>query len=215
MVSLATENNKTKGVFMKIKPLYIYGVIIIIIIAVLIVINNTEDDTNVQVSEEIQGTMPQDEIHKGLNNQTGSGPSKGNVKAEFWKNLEAMEKEVRANQKDTLKMRQYAEMLSMAHQTDKAIEQYDNILKIDANRIDVLLAEGLIYFNTGNYEKAEDATKRILAIDKDHLDAKYNLGAIAASKGETERAKEIWNDIVKNYPNSEQAKFAEEALARI
>ena len=196
---------------MKIKPLYIYGIIVIVIIALLIIINSSEGESK-DVIAGLENSMPQDDIHKGLSNEQGSSPSKGNVKEEFWGMLERLEKEVDANPSDTLKIREYAQFLSMAHQNEKALTQYEKILNIDPTRVDVLLSEGLIYYNSGNYDKAEEVTLKILEINKNQLDAKFNLGTIAVAKGDAERAREIWTEIVSEHPNTDAAKFAQEAL---
>jgi len=200
---------------MKIKPLYIYGIIILTIIIVLVITSTSNNFTENEIALEPNSTMPQDDIHKGLTNNQETGPSKGNVKADFWEKLDLYKNEVEANPQDTLKLRKYAELLSLAHQTENALEQYEKILKVDPNRIDILLLEGLLYYNEGNYSKAEIVTNRIIEIDKNHLEAKFNLGIIAASKGDTERAREIWTELLENNPGSEAAKYAEDALKKL
>lgn len=199
---------------MRIKPFYIYGIIIIVIVVILIIVNNSEGESN-DKSASMQNSIPEDDVHKGLSNEQGSSPSKGNVKEEFWGMLDRLEKEVEANPNDTLKIREYAQFLSMAHQNEKALAQYEKILNIDPTRVDVLLSEGLIYYNSGDFDKAEEVTSKILTINKNQLDAKFNLGTIAVAKGESERARKIWTEIVEDHPNSDAAKFAQDALARL
>ncbi len=200
---------------MKIKPLYIYGIIIIIIVVILLFIDTGNNTEKPVMPSEAEITMPQDEIHKGLGNSSGSGPSKADVKPEFWEKLENLGKEVEANPKDTVKIMEYAQLLSMAHQPDKALEQFNKILKIDPNRIDVLLSEGLLYYNQSKFDEAENVTKRVLEINENHLEAKFNLGVIAVARGDKEQARKIWNKLVKDNPNSEAAKYAKEALAKL
>ena len=197
---------------MKIKSLYVYGIAILLVIAVIVI---TSTEVKNEIVDDPQATMPQEDIHKGLSNKQGAGPSKSDVKPEFWENLDKMGQEVEANPKDTLKVRKYAELLSMAHQTNKALEQYEKILKQDPNRVDILLSEGLLYFNEGKYSEAEKVTSRVLEIDKNHLEAKFNLGVIAVSQGEKEKARKIWTELKENNPGSEASEYAKEALKKL
>ena len=200
---------------MKIKSLYIYGVAIILVIAIILITSTDKTEINNEIINDPNAAIPQDDNHKGLSNNKGSGPSKSDVKPEFWENLDKIGQEVEANPKDTLKLRKYAELLSMAHQTDKALEQYEKILNMDPKRVDILLSEGLLYFNEGKYDKAEEVTNRVLKIDKNHREAEFNLGVIAASQGEKEEARKIWTKLVENNPGTEAAQFAEEALKKL
>ncbi len=59
-----------------------------------------------------------------------------------------------------------------------------------------------IYFNKKNYSNAEECLNKILFIDKSNLDARYNLGAIYATEGKRIKAKQIWSQIVNNFPSS-------------
>ncbi|MEN8192911.1 MAG: tetratricopeptide repeat protein [Bacteroidota bacterium] len=200
---------------MKIKPIYIYGIIVVAIVIVLVISNSSKVETESNISTNPQTEMPQDDIHKGLKGEGDAGPSKGNVKSEFWERLDKLEKEIEADPNDTLKMRQYAELLSMAHQTDKALGYYQKILNVDPKRIDILLSEGLVYFNEGKYDEAEKVTNRILEINKNHHEAKFNLGVIAASQGDKDKAKKIWTELVESNPETEAAKYAKEALTKL
>lgn len=200
---------------MKIKPLYVYGIAILLVVAVIIITSIDSTEVKNDIINDPEAAMPQDDIHKGLSNNQGASPSKSDIKPEFWENLDKMGKEVEANPNDTLKVREYAELLSMAHQTDKALEQYEKILEWDPNRVDVLLSEGLLYFNEGKYSEAEKVTSRVLEIDENHLEAKFNLGVIAVSQGEKEKARKIWTKIVENNPGSEAAEYAKEALKKL
>ena len=200
---------------MKIKSLYVYGMAILLVIAVIVITNTENAEEKNEIVNDPQAAMPQDDIHKGLSNKQGAGPSKSDVKPEFWENLDKMGDEVEANPKDTLQIRKYAELLSMAHQTDKALEQYEKILKVNPNRIDILLSEGLLYFNEGKYSEAEKVTSRVLEIDKNHLEAKFNMGVIAVSQGDEEKARKIWTELEENNPGSEAAEYAKEALKKL
>jgi len=198
---------------MKFKPIYIYG-IGIIIVAVILVITSNSDST--EVVQDPQTTMPQDNIHEGLSgNENMGGPSGSNVRQDFWDRLDSLDNYVTNNPNDTLTKKEYAGLLSMAHKTDKALDIYESILKINPERIDILLAESIIYFNTQDLDKSEIVTKKILSINSNYLEAKFNLGVIYISKGDTVGARNAWKDLIKNNPNTDAGNAAVEALQRI
>ncbi len=82
---------------MKIKSLYIYGTAILLVIALIVITSTDNSEVKNSIVNNPQATMPQDDIHKGLSNNQGAGPSKTDVKPEFWENLEKMGKVVEAN----------------------------------------------------------------------------------------------------------------------
>lgn len=198
---------------MKIKPLYMYGVIFVIIIAAIVFTStgNSEKMTEVSTPNSEMG-MPNDSIHSGM----GEGaPSKSNVKADFWTKLEEAKAEFDANPKDTSAMKSYALLLGMSHQTEKALELYEKILAVNPNRVDILLAEGLAYFNSQNYQMAEAVTMKIIALDKNNIEAQYNLGVIKVSKGDKEGARKVWKTLSEKHPDHEIGKLALSSIERI
>jgi tetratricopeptide (TPR) repeat protein len=210
---------------MKLKPLYMYGIIFVIIIAGIIV-TSTNSNEKMSVTSNPMGdaNMPNDAVHQGMNGMPGDAlhqgmggdaPSKNNIRDDFWEKLKKFEADLKANPNDTLLMKNYAQMLGMSHQTEKAIELYEKILKIDPNRVDILLAEGLAFYNDQNFQMAEVVTKRIIARDKNNIEAQYNLGVIAASQGKDEDAKKIWKEISEKYPNDEVGQLAGRSLKQI
>lgn len=196
---------------MKIKPLYIYLILFAsFVIGVIVFTNISSSNSN----DNKTNTIPDDEIHRGMGSD-GEMPSGTNVMEDARKKLEELKLSYEKNPDDTLKIKEYAEMLKFAHQTDKSIELYEKILKKDPNRIDVLLELTFLYFNNGNLDKAEEFTNNILKIDKDHQIGTYNLGAIAASRGDNAKAKSIWQGLAKKYPNSEIALIAQQSIMEL
>ena len=197
---------------MKIKPLYIYlSAFVVFGIAVIIFSSNAKkgDSFNPNLT---QGQMPNDDVHKGM--KSNDAPSKSNVAPEAIAKMNALKEAVDKNPKDTAKVREYADMI-VFHKPDEALGYYEKILNINPKRIDVLLQLTLIYFNKGDYNKAEDYTNTILKINPQNATAYYNLGAIAHAKGDTNKAKAIWQDVVKKYPNTEGAQVAGNALKQL
>lgn len=196
---------------MKFKPLYAYLSLIIILVVLLVVFtqkNNEELPQDVANKE-----IPNDDIHNGLKN--GDTPNKSNVSADIMHKMEELKKGAEENPDDTLKLKEYADFLTEAHQPDKAIPYYEKILKVDSRRTDVLFSLSFIYYNKKDFDKSEDYTNKILAYDKNNPLALYNLGAISATRGDKRNAKDIWNKIIIKYPNSQAAKTAEESLSHL
>ena len=159
--------------------------------------------------------MPNDEVHKGLQDPTKENPSKSNVSSEVFRKMEMLKKDVEANPGDTAKMKAYADFLAAAHRPEDALTYYEKILNVDSKRNDVLFSLALIYYNQQNLDKAEEYTNLILKNDENNTQAMYNLGAIAASKGEKERARKIWNKLVTDYPNDEVTQLAKSSLEKL
>jgi tetratricopeptide (TPR) repeat protein len=194
------------------KPIYLYLIAIGAIIFGIIVFSNsaTKNEMNIGNSEK----MPNDSIHR----QTpGSGdiPSGMNVSIEAKNQIENLRREYERNPADTLKAREYADFLTMAHQFEKALPIYHDILSQDSKRIDVLLQLTYIYFNNGELEKADLYTQKILVISKDHQLGLYNSGSIAATRGENQKAIKIWEGIIKKFPNTDIAKISEESIKQV
>ena len=190
-----------------------YGIIFVLIIAAIVFTssNNKEEFT---ATSNPQGEMPQDAIHQGMG-EVKDGPSKSNVREDFWAKMDKYKSDLEANPDDTLAMKNYAQMLGMSHQTEQAIELYEKILAIDPNRMDILLAEGLAFYNDQNFQMAEVVTKKIIALDNNNLEAKYNLGVIAAAQGKDKDAIKIWRELAEKYPNEEVGKLSTNALEQI
>lgn len=201
---------------MKIKPLYMYGIIFVLIIAAIVLTSTSNNEEMTKVSNPSgESAMPNDSVHHGMNGKGESVPSKSNVREDYYTKLEAYKSALDANPTDTVAMKQYALMLGMSHQTEKALELYEKILAKDPNRVDILLAEGLAFYYDQNFAMAEVVTKKIIKLDNNNLEAKYNLGVITASKGDKEGAKQIWKELSEKHPDTEIGKLATSSLERI
>ncbi|MEG8947153.1 tetratricopeptide repeat protein [Rosettibacter firmus] len=191
---------------MKFKSVYIYLVLFLsFLISVLLFTPGAkktvnEDETN------INREMPDDDIHRGIKTDASKMPSKENVSKEAIEKLNQLKLEYEKNPDDTIKIRNYADMLMLAHQPDKAIELYNKILSFDSKRIDILLHLTYLYFNKGELEKAEEISKRILSIKNNFPLALYNLGVIYHAKGDIEKAKYYWKEVIRKEPDSKLAK---------
>lgn len=197
-----------------IKPIYIYLFGIIIAIAAFFVISsNNSTDKNLPLNNIANKEMPQDSIHKALMN--GEKPGKDNVMASVMKRMEKLKKAVEENPRDTVKLKQYADFLAVAHQPEESLIYYNKILKINPKRVDILFSEAYLKYSTQKYDDAENILNKIISIDKTNLKAYYNLGAIEVTKGNKTKAKEIWSKLAKEHPGTEIGKLAKQSLSKI
>jgi len=203
------------GGIMKLKLLYVYPAVIILTIVILLLTTNYEKTPTTLQNDVVNKEMPNDEVHKGLDNPASIPPNKQNVSSTVFEHLEELRKEAEKNPNDTLKLREYADFLAAAHRTDEAISCYEKILKIDPKKKDILFTLSFIYNNKRDFENAESLTNKILQIDPKDNQALYNLGAINASRGDKDKAREIWERILKEYPNSPSADLVKSALAKL
>ena len=201
---------------MKFKIAYLYVILGLGVVVILFMLAGKNNEPAQQPPQNINSEqMPNDEIHKGLQNPVDGNPSKSNVSQEVYDKMDKLKKEVEADPNDTLKMREYADFMAAAHRPDEAITYYNKILKVNPHRIDVLFSLSMLFYSRQDYQKAEDYTKRILEKDKNNTQALYNLGAIAASKGDKDRAKTIWNKLISDYPGDETAELARSSLKKL
>jgi len=196
---------------MKVKPIYIYGAIVLVAALYLILFTGKDEDNKIPPEDITSKEMPQDDIHRGLN----QSPNKENVIENVKHQLEILKKEVDKNPKDTLAIREYADMLAAAHKPDESITYYNMILKTNPKRADILFSLAFVYYNMKDYLNAEKVTNRILLYDENNLQAKYNIGAIAAAGGDKEKAKLIWNKLIKEYPNTDASKLAQSSISKL
>ena len=202
---------------MKIKPLFLY--ILVIAVALIVILfyskieNSESTETSTSNAEINDQQMPNDSVHAQFNQS--SAPSSSNVSEAFKTRMRSLGEYVDKNPNDTVKVKEYADLLFAAHDPAKAMEYYKSILKKNPNRIDILMNLTLVNFNENNIGEAEKYTDQILQIDPDNLEANYNLGVIAVKKGNIELAREKWGKLVKNYPNTEIGKTAGVSLAKL
>lgn len=197
---------------MKISPIYIYGTIGVLAILFLILFAQPEGEKKIT---ELKRQMPDDDIHRDLQNPFSPSPGRDNVSEQTKHILEEMKKAVDANPDDTAAIREYADFLLAAHKPQEALTYYQQIINKDQRRPDILLSIAYVHFNNQNYDKAEEFVRRSLTIDKNNTDAIYNLGAILATKGEKDKAREVWEDLIKRFPGTEISQLAKSSIERM
>jgi tetratricopeptide (TPR) repeat protein len=199
---------------MKFKLIYIYAVIALIVIAILVIVSLSKESRNKINVDITNQQLPHDDIHNILSKGKIQNPSSTNVSEEIKEKIEKMKNDVKTNPKDTLKLRKYADYLSV-HNPDEAIKYYEKILSVDKKRKDIYFGMTSIYYNNHDLLNATETTKRLLAVFPGDPMATYNLGAIEATKGNKEKAKEIWNKLIKDFPDDETSKLAHSSLEKL
>lgn len=200
---------------MKVKPIYIYLGVLLIFVAAVVFFSRTTQKSNNASAIGPQTEMPSDDLHSKMKSQgNGDVPSKSNVMQEAVAKIEALKNNAEKNPNDTLKVREYADVL-VAHKPEEAIKLYERILNVDSKRIDILLQLTFVYFNQGNQQKAEEYNSKVLTIDNNNLIAKFNTGGLAQAKGDDKKAKSIWQDLAKKYPNTEVGHLAAQLIKQL
>lgn len=201
---------------MKMKSLYIYLIAAIVVVAIIVIssLQSNEPEITAETQQNPHGNMPTDDIH----GQLGTGedqPSSSNVRGDIMQKMNDLKEYVEENPDDTVKIKEYADLLGSAHRVPEAIPLYDRLLELNPKRVDVLLIKGYLYYRDGKLDEAQATTQKILDIDPSHANAKYNIGAIAIAKGDTAKAVDIWKNIIEKHPGSQTAKIAERSLTNL
>lgn len=199
---------------MKFKPIYLYGLVVIIAVVTLIIVTQSSDE-GTKTDNVTNEQMPDDNIHKNLGHGMMQNPTGANVSEEVRQKLDLMKKEVESNPTDTIKIREYADLLAAAHRPDEAISFYERIIEKDKSRKDIYFAITFVYYNQKNLVKAEEVTREMSRLFPDDAMVNYNLGAIEATKGNKDKAREIWNKLIKDYPNDKTSELAKNSLNRL
>ncbi|PJA98244.1 MAG: hypothetical protein CO128_08345 [Ignavibacteriales bacterium CG_4_9_14_3_um_filter_30_11] len=202
------------GKIMKFRPVYLYLGLIIIIIMYLVI--SLSDTKNINSVADIQNKdIPKDEIHQGMTLPGQQVPGKSNVSAEVFQKLGTLKNAFEKSPNDTVKIREYADFLMAAHQTENAIPLYQKLVKLNPQNSDAHFSLTYIYYLKKDLNKAESENEIILSYDKNNSQALYNKGAITAAKGDKKKAKKILSDVLNRFPGTEAAKLAESALQNL
>ncbi len=142
-------------------------------------------------------------------------PSKFDVSKKFLSKVNLLKKAIKNNPKDTLSMREYADLMSVAHNPKVANKYYLKILKIDRRRVDILFSLVSNYYRLRNIREAKKFNEKILRISPNDIGALYNKGVFLFTEGKIKQAEKAWKYLIKKFPNSPAAKLARQNLKRI
>ncbi|NPV10778.1 MAG: tetratricopeptide repeat protein [Ignavibacteria bacterium] len=184
----------------QIKYLYlILGLVVVGMIAYFVVSKEAEKSNQTQI--------PDDEIHRGLRNKQSMQMDK-----ELLSKIDSLKQIVNNNPKDTIALNHLGFFLLQAHKFDEAETYFENLLKINPDRLDVLNVLAEVNFNLQKFDKSESYLKKIIRLEKNNEVAKYNLGVVYVMQGKKDEARKVWTELVKSNPNSDLGKMAKESL---
>ncbi|MEM4260729.1 MAG: tetratricopeptide repeat protein [Candidatus Woesearchaeota archaeon] len=196
---------------LKVKHFYLILIIMIVIILVYAISNKNQNQGLTNFNKNHPNKILTDSIHSKLFNK--SIPSKDNVSIEFRKKLNELEGKYKANPTNLAIATELADNYLAAHKNQEAIKIYESFR--DKLSIDLLFNLTSAYYNLGDFEKADEVSRYILKKNRNEYRAIFNLGSINATKGNKEAAKKYWEEVINNYPNTEEALKAKEFINKL
>lgn len=93
-----------------------------------------------------------------------------------------------------------------SNQPMKAIEAYDEALKIDGNDPDILTDQGTMYRRVGWLDKAINNFIKANQLNPQHLNSLFNMGIVYSQDlGEKQKADDAWNRFLELNPTGQAA----------
>ena len=126
--------------------------------------------------------------------------------------INKLEDTVQKNSGDKISLLQLAHLLNDSELKTKAIDRYNQYLKMDPNNADVLVDLGVCYFETGKNANAISSMEKAIKIQPNHQIAHLNLGIVNMSAGNSLKAIEYWKKAVELNPTNEIAMRAQELI---
>ncbi len=146
---------------------------------------------------------------------SGMSPSKDNVRQDIVQRIRDLRKKVEAQAADdTTDLREFA-MLTSAHKPEEAVIYFERILRKDPKNVDILTELSVCQANMGNMTDALKTTEKVLGIDPNYTPAMFNFGMLHAMNGEKDKARQAWDNLIRKFPDSEDAKRAKDALGQL
>jgi len=122
--------------------------------------------------------------------------------------LEIVEKKFPEN---TVALLKSAELYFLVRQYQKAIDQVNKALKVDAALAKGYFLKGSIYRESGDTARAISSLETAIEQDNQYEDAYYDLGIIYAAR-RNPIALEYYNNVLRVNPNNEDARYARARL---
>ncbi len=150
--------------------------------------------------------------------QAGSAPTEGaanphaGVDLNSLNEITELEKTVDANPNDRENLLKLAHLLNDSGFKAKAIDRYNQYLKLDPKNPDVLVDLGVCYYETGSSSDAIASMEKAIKINPRHQIANLNLGIVNSTIGNTAKAVEYWKTAIEIDPANEIGKKAQELI---
>ncbi|GEM_PF-792872 len=199
---------------MKVKPVYIYvGLFFIALVSIIIFSYSTTSNENEMPKDKFHenvANMPNDEIHRGMGSMGSS-----DLKPEYFKTLDSLKILYNKNPKDSSAALMLARYQIAGHKNAEALAIYDKLAKDYPQSVKVLQEAAYMYFQTEQYDKAENYIKLAIKVDPKFASSYFNLGIIYVSKGDSLKAKQTWEKLIADFPNAPEVKIAKTALEEL
>ena len=121
---------------------------------------------------------------------------------------------IQANPKDTVSLLALADEFYAGEQYAQAATFLDQLLAIEPENIQALLARGAVSFNLGDLDAAEATWKKVVAIDPKNAEVHYDLGFLYLNQPAPDWAgvQREWNLVIELDPGSDLAKTVQSHL---
>lgn len=184
--------------------------VLITAVVVVVVFTGGEDPA-------MPGNLPPGHPDIGNTDPHAQGnPSGANVRKDFIERLNKLQAKVDAQpENDTTDVLSLARMLYESHQAAESIPYFQRIVKLAPKFTDAKIDLSVAYYQMKRYDDALNITKDILKSEPDNTTAHYNLGVLYETMEQHDKAKEQLNMLIEKYPNSDDAKRAQELLKQL
>jgi tetratricopeptide (TPR) repeat protein len=126
--------------------------------------------------------------------------------------INSLEETILKNSSDEKSLLQLAHLLNDSGFKAKAIDRYNQYLKIKPDNADVLVDMGVCYYETGKNKEAITSMEKAIKIQPNHQIAHLNLGIVNMAAGNSLKAVEYWKKAVELNPTNEIGKRAQELI---
>ena len=90
---------------------------------------------------------------------------------------------------------------------EDAIQEYQKALKLQPSYADIRNKLGMAYKEVGRFDEAIAELQKAIEINPRYVQAFINLGLVYYTRGEKERAKQLWKEIMLEFPDNQLAKL--------
>ena len=195
---IKAADKKTSKVLSKVKLVY-FVFTLLILCGLVLVSSGTFDEPKATASHNHSNNFNQNDPHQG-------------VDLSSLDRITQLEKDVTANPDDIDKTLELAHLLNDSGFHQKAIQYYDKYLTNFPDNPDVLVDQGVCYFELQDYNNAIDKMQAAIKINPTHQIAHFNLGIVNYSANNVAVAKEWWQKVVNLNPGNDIAKKAQELI---
>lgn len=136
----------------------------------------------------------------------------GGVDMNSLQKINQLEQAYESNPENTQALVDLAHLLNDSGFYEKAIQRYNEYLKISPDNADVWVDMGVCYYQLQNFESAISAMNKGLEIQPEHQIAHFNLGIVYMASGSMDKAKNWWRKAVNLNPNTNIGKKAQDLL---